>query len=193
MPKNFEYVEYNGWSAGFPSWALFTWLSSYYDDWQVVESLFDGDAFEDSVVELRGLVEGNVRAFIGGKDISLQASLHGWIVDNLHYLARAANWTQVHDALREERTLHGGADVVTKAAYDLLLQTDWESITAQAEYLTEADNLLCDWVSDQLTTWAESPDERRYSNALTSLATSYLDIAVAALDWESIAGDFRSE
>lgn len=193
MSKNFEYVEYNGWSAGFPSWALFTWLSSYYDDWRVVESLFDGDAFEDSVVEFRGLVEGNVRTFVKGEDFSLQASLHGWVVDNLHYLARAANWTQVHDALREERTLQGGADEVTKAAYDLLLQVDWEDIAEQAESLTEADNLLRDWVSDQLTTWAESPDERRYNGALTSLAASYLDIAIAALDWESIAEDFRSE
>lgn len=193
MSEQFEYVEYNGWKAGFPSWALFTWLSSYYDDWSAVESLFKGFSFEDDVVEFRDLIEENLNAFIRGEDFSLKDSLHGWVVDNLQYLARAANWTQVYDALREERTLQGGANVVTKAAYSLLTQVDWEDIVSQAEYLTEADNLLRDWVSDQLTTWAESPDARRYQSMLTSLATSYLDIAVAAIDWEHVAEDFKSE
>ena len=61
----------------------------------------------------------------------------------------------------------------------------------EAEYLTEADSLLRDWLQDQCITWVESPDARRHKGAVAHFASTVLDLYFSVVVWEQVTGALR--
>ena len=56
-------------------------------------------------------------------------------------------------------------------------------IVADAEYLTQADDMLCGWLEDQCLTWIESPDARQYTGSNIRFANVVLYIYFQAVQW----------
>ena len=106
---------------------------------------------------------------------------------------RRVNWTLVYDTLRGERGALGKADELTEVAYNLLQLVDWQAIVADAEYLTQADDMLREWLQDQCITWVESPDARMYQSQIAMFANRVLEIYFGVVKWKQVASALRSE
>ena len=105
---------------------------------------------------------------------------------------RRVNWTVVYDTLRGERQALGKTDELTELVYSLLQSVDWRSIVADAEYLTDADTMLSDWLQDQCITWVESRDARRYQGQVAVFVNRVLDVYFGVVNWKRVASALRS-
>ena len=92
--------------------------------------------------EVKRFVIGVVEAWKADQSTPHEEAAHIVVQDFLMSGVRRVNWTAVYDTLRGERAELGNTDEVTTLACRLLSQTDWKSITEEAEYFTDADNLL---------------------------------------------------
>ncbi len=99
----------------------------------------------------------------------------------------------MYDTLRGERQALGKADELSELAYSLLQVVDWQSLVAHAEYLTQADEILRDWLQDQCITWVESPDARMYQSQIAMFANRVLEIYFGVVKWKQVASALRSE
>ena len=183
-----EFEEYNGW-PNFPTWDVFTAMTSYYETQQELEYIADQAS---SPNEVKRFVIGVIEAWKADQPTPHEEAARIVVQDFLMSGVRRVNWTAVYDTLRGERAELGDADEVTTLAYTLLSQTDWESITEEAEYLTDADNLLRDWLQDQCITWVESPDARRHRGPVAQFANTVLDLYFSVVAWEHVTRGLRS-
>ena len=111
-----------------------------------------------------------------GKYTGHEEAAHIQVQDFLMNGVRRVNWTLVYDTLRGERGELGKADELTELACSLLQSVDWQSIVADAEYLTQADDMLREWLQDQCITWVESPDARMYHSQVAVFVNRVLEI-----------------
>jgi len=145
-----------------------------------------GQAVEQFVKQL-------VEAWKEGKYTGHEEAVHIQVQDFLMNGVRRVNWTVVYDTLRGEHRALGKADELTEVAYSLLQVVDWQSLVAHAEYLTEGDGMLRDWLQDQCITWVESPDARRYQSQIAVFANSVLEMYFGVVKWKQVASALRSE
>ena len=106
---------------------------------------------------------------------------------------RKVEWTPVYNTLRGKRKKIGEANELTTLAYDLLSNTDWKPIVAEAEYLYQADDKLRGWLEDQCLTWLESPDARAHTGSVGRFANTVLDIYFQAVQWEKVTDKLKGE
>ena len=144
-----------------------------------------GQAVEQFVKQL-------VEAWKEGKYTGHEEAVHIQVQDFLMNGVRRVNWTLVYDTLRGERRALGKTDELTGLVYSLLQSVDWQSVVAHAEYLTEADTLLRDWLQDQCITWVESPDARRYQSQIAVFAKRVLEMYFDVVNWKQVASALRS-
>src|ERR1700730_6971927 len=133
-----EIEEDNG-CPNFPTWDVFTAMTSYYETYQELMHIEDRSTTPN---EIKRFVIGAVEAWKANRPTPHKEATHILVQDFITSGLRQVDWTAVYDTLRGERTELGDADEVTALAYTLLSQTDWESIVEEAEYLTDADTLL---------------------------------------------------
>lgn len=183
-----QFEEYNGW-PNFPTWDVFTAMTSYYETYQELGRIADRSTTPN---EIKRFVIGVVEAWKADQPTSHEEATHILVQDFLMNGVRRVDWTAVYDTLRGERAELGDADEVTTLAYTLLSQTNWESITEEAEYLTDADNLLRDWLQDQCITWVESSDARQHRGYVAQFANTVLDIYFSVVAWENVTRALRS-
>jgi hypothetical protein len=124
---------------------------------------------------------------------SHEEAAHIQVQDFLMNGVRRVNWTSVYDTLRGERRTSGKVDELTELACSLLQSADWQSIVADAEYLTQADDMLREWLQDQCITWVESPDARMYQSQVAVFANRVLEIYFGVVKWKQVASALRSE
>ena len=184
--ETMQFEEYNGW-PNFPSWSVFTVMTSYYETYQELEHVADTKGTQG----VARFVKGAVEAWRNNQQTPHEEATKILVQDFLMNGVRRVDWTPVYDTLRGERQALGDADEVTTLAYDLLQKTDWRSIVAEAEYLTEADSMLRDWLQDQCITWVEKPDARRYAGSVGKFANTVLDTYFQAVKWEEVTDALR--
>jgi hypothetical protein len=183
-----EFEEYNGW-PNFPTWEVFSAMSSYYETYQELGRIADRSTTPN---EIKRFVVGAVEAWKANRPTPHKEATHILVQDFLSNGVRRVDWTAVYDTLRGERAGLGDADEVTALAYTLLSQTDWESIVEEAEYLIDADSLLRDWLQDQCITWVESPDARRHRGHVAQFANTVLDIYFSVVAWGNVTRALKS-
>ena len=69
----------------------------------------------------------------------------------------------------------------------------WQAIVADAEYLTQADDMLRDWLQDQCITWIESPDARMYRSQIAVFANRVLEMYFGVVKWNKVASALCGE
>ena len=186
-----QFEEYNGW-PNFPTWDVFTVMTSYYETYQELERLANSVSLSQAGRAVEQFVKQIVEAWKEGEYTGHEEAVHVQIQDFLMNGVRRVNWTLVYDTLRGERRALGKADELTELAYSLLQLVDWQSVVANAEYLTEADTLLRDWLQDQCITWIESPDARRYHSQIAVFANRVLEMYFGVVNWKRVASALRS-
>jgi hypothetical protein len=134
-----------------------------------------------------------VEAWKEGEHTGHEEAVHIQVQDFLMDGVRRVNWTLVYDTLRGERQALGKADELTELVYSLLQSVDWHSIVANAEYLTEADIMLRDWLQDQCITSVESRDARRYQSKIAVFVNRVLEMYFGVVNWKQVASALRSE
>lgn len=137
-----EFEEYNGW-PNFPTWDTFSAMSSYYETYQELRRIADRSTTPN---EVKRFVIGTVEAWKANRPTPHQEATRILVQDFLMSGVRHVNWTAVYDALRGARTDLTDVNEITALASTLLSQANWESIVEGAEYLTDADTLLQDWL-----------------------------------------------
>src|SRR5579859_211614 len=183
-----EFEEYNGW-PNFPSWDVFSAMTSYYETYQELRRIADRSTTPN---EVKHFVIGTVEAWKANRPNPHKEATRILVQDFLMSGVRHVDWTAVFNTLRGERTNLADVDEITSLAYTLLSQTDWESIVEEAEYLTDADSLLQDWLQDHCITWIESPDARRHKGPVAQFANTILDIYFSVVAWENVTRALRS-
>ncbi len=178
-----EFSEYNGW-VNRPTWDVFTVMTSYYETYDMLQRMASQPTGGRGAV--RRAVLGSVEHWKIGKPTPHAEAARILVQDFLQHGIRMVEWTPVYDTLRGERKELGEADELTSLAYDLLSQTEWQSIVADAKYLTEADDMLRSWLEDQCFTWIESLDARKHTGSVSKFANTVLDIYFQAVMWEDV-------
>ena len=187
-----QFEEYNGW-PNFPTWDVFTVLTSYYETYQELERVANSVSLSHAGRTLEQFVKQLVETWKEGRYTGHEEAVHVQVQDFLMNGVRRVNWTWVYDALRGEHETSGKADELTEVAYSLLQLVDWQAIVAEAEYLTQADDMLRDWLQDQCITWIESPDARMYQSQIAVFANRVLEMYFGVVKWNKVASALRSE
>jgi len=183
-----EFQEYNGW-VNFPSWDVFTVMTSYYETYQAIERA----AEKGQLQEVERFVTGIVDKWRQNQYTPHAEAAKIQVMDFLMNSVRRVEWTPVYDTLRGERKELGQADELTTIAYTLLQASDWRSVVEGAEYLTEADDRLRGWLEDHCITWVNSPDARRHKGKITEFADTVLRIYFAAVNWQDVTDALKGE
>lgn len=186
-----EFHEYNGWQAGYPTWSVFTILTGDTDTYEAFHRIADQQP--GGIGGVRRAVLGTVEQWKNNKPTPYAEAARMLVQSFLINGAQRVEWTPVYETLRGEQQELGNANVLTRLAYKLLSGTDWQAIVKDAEYLTDADTLLRDWLQDQCITWIESPDARAYKGAVATFANTVLDTYFQAVKWEKVTSALRGE
>ena len=187
-----QFEEYNGW-PNFPTWDVFTVMTSYYETYQELERVANSVSLSHAGRAVEQFVKQLVEAWKKGEYTGHEEAVHIQVQDFLMNGVRRVNWTLVYDTLRGERGALGKADELTEVAYNLLQLVDWQAIVADAEYLTQADDMLREWLQDQCITWVESPDARMYQSQIAVFANSVLEMYFGVVKWKQVASALRGE
>ena len=187
-----EFEAYNGW-PNFPTWDVFTVMTSYYETYQELERVANGVSLSQGGRAVEQRVKQLVEAWKKGQYTGHEEAVHIQVQDFLMSGVRNVNWTWVYDTLRGERRASEKADELTELACSLLQSVDWQAIVADAEYLTQADDMLREWLQDQCITWVESPDARMYHSQVAVFAQKVLEIYFGVVKWNQVASALRGE
>lgn len=185
-----KFEEYNGW-PNFPTWDVFSAMTSYYETYQEFERVANSVPLSHAGRAVEQFVKQLVEVWKAGGYTGHEEAVKVQVQDFLMNGIRRINWTLVYDTLRGERQALGKADELTDLVYSLLQSVDWRSIVADAEYLTDADTMLSDWLQDQCITWVESRDARRYQGQVALFADRVLEIYFGVVNWKRVASALR--
>ena len=184
-----KFEEYNGW-PNFPSWDIYTAWTSYYETYQELERIVKSDT---SGRKVQRFIMSTVDAWKSGRLTGHEEAVQVQIQDFLMNGVRRINWTLVYDVLRGNKPSLGETDELTALAYNVLQPTDWRSIVAGAQYLTEADERLRDWLENQCVTWVESVEARAYQSQVALFVNKVLEVYYGVVDWQHVASALRGE
>jgi hypothetical protein len=194
MVERFTFVEYNGHSAGYASWLLFSLLTDDTNAADACYKMFEQGSTEKARSEFQQTIREMIKAWTTGKSAAYPEVIGSWAKDTLGYLCKSAYWGPIYDALRGAASLPENVDEITKNIYDVFTTVKWQDIVGDATALVDRDGALFNWLNTQLTMWVES--SRARSNTKTSisrLATHFLQIAVDSVDFDHIAEYFASK
>jgi hypothetical protein len=176
-----EFQAYQG-THNFPTWNVYAVMTSDYDTYRTLERIAD----QGTPLSVRKFVTGTVEQWKEHTFTPHAEEARMLVQSFLMNGVRRVEWTPVYDTLRGERKELGEANALTSLTYDLLSRTDWQSIVKDAEYLTQADDMLRSWVEDQCLTWITSPDARKHTGSVGRFANTVLDIYFQAVQWEKV-------
>ena len=185
-----EFHEYHGW-VNYPTWTVYSVMTSFDETREQLEHVATQQP--GGMGNVRRAVLGSVEHWKNGKPTPHLEAVRSLVQSFLQSGVRRVEWTPVVDSLREERKELGEANKLTTLAYQLLAKTDWQSIVKDAQYLTDADTLLQDWLENQCLTWVDSPDARAYQSAVGQFANKLLDIYFQAVQWNKVTSALRGE
>jgi hypothetical protein len=163
-------------------------MASYYETYQELERVANSVSLSHAGRAVEQFVKQIVEAWKEGEYTGHEEAVHVQVQDFLMNGVRRINWTMVYDTLRGERRTLGKADELTGLVYSLR-----QSVVANAEYLTEADTMLRDWLQDQCITWVESRDARKYQSQIAVFANRVLEVYFGVVNWKQVASALRSE
>ncbi|MFL5626479.1 MAG: hypothetical protein ACJ788_12890 [Ktedonobacteraceae bacterium] len=166
-------------------------MTSYEDSYEALERMASQQP--GGMGNVRRAVLGSVEHWKNDKPTPYAEAARTLVQDFLMHGVRRVEWTPVYDTLRGKRQEVGEANELTTLAYQLLAQTDWQTIVKDAQYLTQADDMLRGWVEDHCLTWIESPDARRYTGSVGIFANTVLDLYLQAVQWDKVTTALRGE
>src|SRR5713226_897471 len=178
-------------TPNFPTWNVFTVMTSYFETYDMLQNMASQPSGGRGAV--RRAILGTVEHWKNGKPTphaeAARVLVQGFLMNGV----RRVEWTPVVDTLRGEKKELGETNALTSLAYELLSQTDWRAIVKDAETLTNADTLLCDWLEAQLFTWVDSLDARKHTGSAGRFANTVLDIYFQAVQWEKVTDKLKSK
>ncbi len=60
-----------------------------------------------------------------------------------------------------------------------------------AEYITDAETNLRDWLEAQCSLWVDSLEARQYTGSVSRFAHTVLDVYLQHVDWERVTNGLR--
>jgi len=186
-----EFGEYNGW-VNFPTWSVFTVMSSFDEPREQLEYMASHQPGGRGNV--RRAILGSVENWKNNRPAYYAEATPMLVTEFVLNAVRRVEWTPVYETLRGEReALPEDANPLTILAYQLLSQTDWQSVVKEAPTLTDADTQLMGWLEDQCRTWIGSPEARAHSGSVGRFANTVLDIYFSVVDWQKVTNAFKGE
>jgi len=179
-----QFSEYHGW-PNFPSWSVFTTMTSYDKTRQALEHIAD----HRTPLAVKDFVTKHVDQWKRNTYTPHQEAVHNLVQGFLMSAVTEVNWTTVYASLRGEQEALEKGDEVTKFAYELLKQTDWQTLAAN----NQADVQLRDWLQDQCLTWIGSPDARVHTGSVGRFANTVLDTYFSAVQWERVTDALKGK
>ncbi len=188
--SSLEFGEYNGW-VNFPTWSVFTVMTSYEETYEALHRMSLQQP--GGMGNVRRAVLGSVEHWKNDQPTPYAHAARILAQDFLMNGVRRVDWTQVSDTLQGERKELGETNELTTVAYNALAGISWNSIIEDAQYLTDADTMLRDWLQDQCITWVLSPDARAHTGSVGKFADTVLDIYFQAVQWNKVTAALRGE
>ena len=185
-----EFEAYHGW-VNYPTWTVYTVMTSFDETREQLERVATQQP--GGLGAVRRIVLGSVEHWKNDKPTPHTEAARSLVQSFLQSGVRRIEWTPVYDSLRGERKVLGEANELTTLAYQLFAKTDWQSIVASAEYLTDADTMLQDWLEAQCFTWVDSPEARAYQGAVGQFANKLLDSYFQAVQWSKVTSELKGE
>ena len=185
-----EFHEYHGW-VNYPTWTVYTVMTSFDETREQLERVATQQP--GGLGAVRRIVLGSVEHWKNDKPTPHLEAARSLVQSFLQSGVRRVEWTPVVDSLRGERNELGEVNELTTLAYQLLAKTDWQSIVKDAQYLTDADTMLQDWLENQCFTWVDSPEARRYQGSVGQFANKLLDIYFHVVEWNKVTSALKGE
>ena len=189
--KPVEFQPYQGTTQNFPTWSVFTTMTSYFDTYDMLRRLASHNP--GGMGNVRRAVVGTVEHWKTGKPTAhaeaAKVLVQGFMMNGV----RRVEWTPVVDTLRGERELVGEVNELTGLAYELLSQTDWKTTMQGEKDLTDADMKMRDWLEAQCFTWVDSLEARQHTGSVGKFANTVLDIYLQAVDWQRVTNGLRGK
>src|SRR6266480_6039996 len=172
-----QFSEYHGW-PNFPSWSVFTTMTSYDKTRQALEHIAD----HRTPLAVKDFVTTHVARWKSNTSTPHQEAVQNLVQGFLMSAVTEVNSTTVSETLRGEQEAFEKGDEVTKLAYEVLKHTDWQTLIDNSQ----ADSVLRDWLQDQCLTWMASPDARAHTGRVGTFANTVLDMYFSAVQWEKV-------
>ena len=179
-----QFSEYHGW-PNFPSWSVFTTMTSYDETRQALERLAD----HGTPLAVKDFVTTHVAQWKRNTSTPHQEAIHNLVQGFLMSAVSEVNWTTVYETLQAEQEAFVKADEITKLASELLKQTDWRTLAAN----NQANVQLRDWFQEQCFTWLDSPEARAHTGSVGRFANTVLDTYFAAVQWEKVTTALKGQ
>jgi hypothetical protein len=194
MNEKFTFVEYNGHSAGYASWLLFSLLT---DDMKAADAcykIFERGSQEQARAVFQQTIRKMIKTWMAGGSATYPDVIQPWAQNTFGYIGKSAYWGPIYDALRGAAPLPENVDEITKSIYDLFTTVKWQDIVGDGTALVDRDGALFNWLNAQLTMWVESPNARANTKtSISRLAAHFLQIAVDSVDFDHIAEYFATK
>ena len=189
--KPVEFQPYQGTTQNFPTWSVFTTMTSYFETYDMLRRLASHNP--GGMGNVRRAVVGTVDHWKTGKPTphaeAARVLVQGFMLNGV----RRVEWTPVVDTLRGEREAVGKVNELTGLAYELLSQTDWKTTIQGEKDLTDADIQMRDWLEAQCFTWVDSLEARQHTGSVGTFANTVLDIYLHAVDWQRVTNGLRGK
>jgi len=189
--KPVEFQPYQGTTQNFPTWSVFTTMTSYFDTYDMLRRLASHNP--GGMGNVRRAVVGTVDHWKTGKPTAHAEAAKVLVQGFLMNGVRKVEWTPVVDTLRGERETVGEINELTGLAYELLSQTDWKTTIQGAKDFTDADIQMRDWLEAQCFTWVDSLEARQHKGSVGKFANTVLDIYLQAVDWQRVTNGLRGK
>ncbi|MGZ6356497.1 MAG: hypothetical protein ACXWOX_18135 [Ktedonobacteraceae bacterium] len=187
--KPVEFEPYQGTTQNYPTWSVFTTMTSYFETYDMLRRLAAHNP--GGMGNVRRAVLGTVEHWKTGKPTAhaeaTKVLVQGFMMNGV----RKVEWTPVVNTLSREQKELGEVNELTGLAYELLSQTDWKTIVNDANDLTDADTNLRDWLEAQCHTWVDSPEARQYTGSVGRFANTVLTIYFHHVDWQRVTNGLR--
>lgn len=189
--KPVEFQPYQGTTQNFPTWSVFTTMTSYFETYDMLRRLASPNP--GGMGNVRRAVLGTVDHWKTGKPTPHKEAARVLVQGFLMNGVRKVEWTPVVDTLRGERETVGEVNELTGLAFELLSQTDWKTTIQGAEDVTDADTKMRDWLEAQCFTWVDSLEARKHTGSAGTFANTVLDIYLQAVDWQRVTNGLREK
>ncbi len=179
-----EFEEYNGWK-NYPTWDIYTQVTSYEDSYHSFEQAAGRNRVKETI-------EDNLK--LGMKRGWQHEAIKGIVSDWCMSGVRHVDWSWLHNTLVGEKEIPRKPDeLTTEALHFLRSYPQWREILKGVSYMSEGDERLRDWAENQLLTWIESTDARRYDTSTNKFARKIIDLYSSVVDWTELTSALRGE